>query len=76
MISREGATSRQPDNGRKVRMYSLFNMLGLLFRVLIHGMDQLRRREGLDLWYGGKREEAGEDLRDPIKSPPPGPGSP
>jgi glycosyltransferase involved in cell wall biosynthesis len=49
---------RVVSSGRKARMYSVFHILRLLLRVLIGGTNQLRRREGLELWYGGKREEA------------------
>ena len=45
-------------SGRKARMYSLFHILRLLLRVLIGGTNQLRRREGLEIWYDGRREEA------------------
>jgi glycosyltransferase involved in cell wall biosynthesis len=52
-------------SGRKLRMYSAGEILGNSFRVIIRGPRAARSREGLHIWYDGKREErsAFGDLR-------------
>lgn len=42
-------------SGRKGHLYSPGHFLVLMWRLLIRGRAQLQRREGLDLWYDGRR---------------------
>ena len=44
-------------SGRKLRMYSAGEILGNAFRVIIRGPRAARSREGLHIWYDGKREQ-------------------
>jgi len=43
-------------SGRKLRMLSLGGHLLLVARLLFQGPKSIRRREGLGLWYDGRRE--------------------
>jgi hypothetical protein len=43
-------------SGRKCRMVTPREMFLELFRMLLRGRAGLKRREGLDIWYSGKRE--------------------
>jgi glycosyltransferase involved in cell wall biosynthesis len=43
-------------SGRKLRMYSARKILGHCLRVILRGPRIARSREGLDIWYDGKRE--------------------
>ncbi|MCY3019851.1 MAG: glycosyltransferase [Planctomycetota bacterium] len=43
-------------SGRKLRMVSLGAHLRLVARLLLQGPKSIRRREGLGLWYDGRRE--------------------
>lgn len=43
-------------SGRKLRMYSAREILGNSFRVILGGPRGARSRDGLFLWYDGKRE--------------------
>jgi glycosyltransferase involved in cell wall biosynthesis len=52
VILRERVTT----SGRKCRMYSPGRLCALLLRILLRGPRGLRRREGLGLWYDGRRE--------------------
>jgi len=44
-------------SGRKLRMYSGREVLGLFGGILLAGPKALRRRDGLEVWYGGRRED-------------------
>ena len=44
-------------SGRKLRMYSAGEILGNSFRVIVRGPRAARSREGLHIWYDGKREQ-------------------
>lgn len=44
-------------SGRKLRAYSIFEVLGLFARLAWNGKQALRRREGLDIWYGERRPD-------------------
>ena len=44
-------------SGRKLRMYSGKEVLRLFASILTAGPKALRRRDGLELWYGGRRED-------------------
>lgn len=46
-------------SGRKLRMYSGREVLRLFGGILLAGPKALRRRDGLELWYGGRREDQG-----------------
>lgn len=43
-------------SSRKMRMYSAREQLGTLFKLSIHGMDFLKKREYMSMWYDGRRE--------------------
>jgi glycosyltransferase involved in cell wall biosynthesis len=43
-------------SGRKLRMYSAREVLGNTLRVLLCGPRAARSRDGLHIWYDGKRE--------------------
>lgn len=43
-------------SGRKLRMYSSFEILRHSFRVILKGPRIARSRKGLEIWYDGKRE--------------------
>lgn len=43
-------------SGRKAHRYASWGTVRLFFRFLFRGKAGFRRREGLDLWYDGRRE--------------------
>jgi glycosyltransferase involved in cell wall biosynthesis len=53
VVLRESVTS----SGRKLRMYSGGEVLRIVGSILLGGPKALRKRDGLDLWYGGRRED-------------------
>jgi glycosyltransferase involved in cell wall biosynthesis len=44
-------------SGRKLRMYSGKEVLRLFAGILVAGPKALRSRDGLEVWYGGRRED-------------------
>lgn len=44
-------------SGRKLRMYSGKEVLRLFAGILVSGPKALRSRDGLDVWYSGRRED-------------------
>ena len=54
VVLREWVTT----SGRKLRVHSAYEVLGLLARLALTGSKSLRRREGLDIWYGERRPDA------------------
>jgi glycosyltransferase involved in cell wall biosynthesis len=44
-------------SGRKVRAYSGREILGFLLRMAFTGRTAVRQRQGLDLWYGPRRQD-------------------
>lgn len=46
-------------SGRKLRAYSARELLGPLARLALSGAKSVRRREGLDMWYGERRPDPG-----------------
>ena len=44
-------------SGRKLRMYSAREILGNSLRVILRGPRAARSRNGLHIWYDGKREQ-------------------
>jgi len=48
-------------SGRKVRMYPMRRVWGLLLRFAIRGPRMHRSREGLEMWYEGRREDPPAD---------------
>jgi GT2 family glycosyltransferase len=44
-------------SGRKLRAHSAREVLGLLIRLALAGPKAVRRREGLELWYGERRAD-------------------
>lgn len=53
VVLREHVTT----SGRKLRAYSARELLGLLARLALSGPSSVRRREGLDMWYGDRRPD-------------------
>jgi glycosyltransferase involved in cell wall biosynthesis len=53
VILREFVTT----SGRKLRAHSARETLGLLARLAIAGSKSVRRREGLEIWYGERRPD-------------------
>jgi len=53
VILREHVTT----SGRKLRAYSAREILGVLARLALTGPRSVRRREGLDMWYGDRRPD-------------------
>lgn len=48
-------------SGRKLRAHRAREIVGLLFRVAFGGPMSLRRREGLEIWYGERRSDPKPD---------------
>jgi hypothetical protein len=46
-------------SGRKMRTHSASEILGTLLRIGIRGKRGVRRREGMELWYGERRSDPG-----------------
>jgi glycosyltransferase involved in cell wall biosynthesis len=59
VILREFVTT----SGRKLRAHSAGEVLGLLARLAIAGPRSLRRRKGLEMWYGERRLDPVEQQR-------------
>lgn len=55
VVLREHVTT----SGRKLRAYSARELLGVLARLALAGPSSVRRREGLDMWYGNRRPDPG-----------------
>lgn len=45
-------------SGRKMRLHTPFQLVRLAIRLLWQGPKSWQKREGLDLWYDGRREDA------------------
>ncbi len=54
VVLRESVTT----SGRKLRMYSGKEMLQLFASIMLAGPKALKRRDGLEVWYGGRREDS------------------
>ena len=50
-------------SGRKLRLFTAGQILRQLLQIAMRGLPAVRRREGLEFWYGGQREAV--DLRSP-----------
>jgi glycosyltransferase involved in cell wall biosynthesis len=48
-------------SGRKLRAHSGREVLGTLVRLAVLGRGSVRRREGLDVWYGERRPDPADD---------------
>jgi len=46
-------------SGRKLRTYSALEILRMLGRLALKGPKAVRSRDGLELWYGERREDPG-----------------
>jgi glycosyltransferase involved in cell wall biosynthesis len=57
VILRESVTT----SGRKLRAYSGREVLGILLRLALAGPKGVRRPDGLDVWYGERREDPESD---------------
>jgi glycosyltransferase involved in cell wall biosynthesis len=45
-------------SARKFRTYSTRELLTSMFRIAVRGPKAMQRREGLDLWYGERRNDS------------------
>ncbi|MGH8675987.1 MAG: glycosyltransferase [Burkholderiales bacterium] len=52
-------------SGRKLRLFSAGQILRQMLRLAVRGLPAVRRRDGLDFWYNGRREAT--DVRPPLK---------
>lgn len=52
-------------SGRKLRLFTGGQILRQVLWLAMRGLAAVRRREGLDFWYNGRRETT--DLRPPLK---------
>jgi glycosyltransferase involved in cell wall biosynthesis len=67
VVLREEVTT----SGRKLRAYSAREVLGLLARLACAGPGAVRRRQGLDIWYGERRADPwGTGSPGPVAAPP------
>ncbi len=57
VVLRERVTT----SGRKLRAHSAGEVLGLLAQLALSGPKSVRRREGLELWYGERRTDPEAD---------------
>lgn len=64
VILREYVTT----SGRKLRAYSAREILGTLATLFLRGPKSVRRREGLDIWYGERRTDP-QKPADPSSGP-------
>ena len=48
-------------SGRKLRTYSARELMTAMFRLVRRGPKSVQRREGLELWYGERRDEPPRD---------------
>ncbi|HEV3168299.1 MAG TPA: glycosyltransferase [Isosphaeraceae bacterium] len=53
VVLRESVTT----SARKLRAHSAREVLGLLVRLAITGPKSVRRRQGMDIWYGERRKD-------------------
>ncbi|MFN0134035.1 MAG: glycosyltransferase [Phycisphaerales bacterium] len=44
-------------SGRKLRTHSAWEILGFLPKAMWHGPAMMRQREGLEIWYGPRRDD-------------------
>jgi hypothetical protein len=44
-------------SGRKLRTYSGLEVLRMMGRMALRGPSAVRQREGMELWYGPRRED-------------------
>lgn len=50
-------------SGRKLRSHSPWEVLATMARIGLSGSRGVRSREGMDLWYGPRREESGQSSK-------------
>ena len=62
VVLRESVVS----SGRKLRMYSGREVLRLFGGILLAGPKALKRRDGLEVWYGGRREDPNSGVTGPL----------
>ena len=53
VILRQAVTT----SGRKLRTYSGLEILAMMARFALHGTRAIRQRQGMELWYGPRRED-------------------
>jgi glycosyltransferase involved in cell wall biosynthesis len=55
VVMREAVTT----SGRKVRAYSGWEMLATLGRFALRGRRSVQQRDGMEIWYGARRDDPG-----------------
>jgi glycosyltransferase involved in cell wall biosynthesis len=50
-------------SGRKLRQFSFWKLLGVAWNLVFHGAEKYRQREGLEIWYGDRQEDALDRVR-------------
>lgn len=68
VVLREAVTT----SGRKLRAYSAREVLGVLGRLALSGPKSVRRRNGLEIWYGARRDDP--EMVPPAEEPTARPG--
>ncbi len=48
-------------SGRKLRTFSNREVMTMLLRILRHGRGGIKQRQGLELWYGERRDDPKQD---------------
>lgn len=49
-------------SGRKLRVYSFWRICGIAWNWMFRGPEFFQKREGLDIWYGERKEDPGKVL--------------
>jgi GT2 family glycosyltransferase len=63
VVLRESVTT----SGRKLRTHSAREVIGCLIRLALTGPRSFRKREGLEIWYGERREEHLNEISEPSR---------
>ena len=55
-------------SGRKLRTHSASEVLLLLGRLALRGTGAIKQRQGMELWYGERRDDPPQDPRTPVRT--------
>lgn len=55
-------------SGRKLRTHSASEVLLLLGRLALRGTGAIKQRQGMELWYGKRRDDPPQDPRTPLRT--------
>ncbi len=53
-------------SARKIRSHSLKEVLAVCWRTLIGGKESCKKREGHELWYGGRKVDPGQSMGESV----------